>query len=196
MKLWKLVLLACLATGTVAAQQAVQAPQANTAGNENQAPVNASPQSLLVRILTPVTSQKLATNYVDVSYALVNPGISATSPNFLVQLDGRDPIATKDTQYTFTGLTPGQHAVVVELVDANGTPVTGGRSAVVFFVTPASQPQTASPPGAAMNANSNANGSTVEPTELAPASSALPLLSVIGFGVLLGGVASALRTRG
>jgi hypothetical protein len=35
-----------------------------------------------------------------------------------------------------------------------------------------------------------------DPPELAQASSALPLLSIIGFGVLVGGVASALRSRG
>jgi hypothetical protein len=42
----------------------------------------------------------------------------------------------------------------------------------------------------------NNNNNNDEPPEIAPASSALPLLSIIGFGVLLGGVASALRTRG
>lgn len=193
MKAWKLVLLACFAVGAVAAQQGSQPSQANPSVTAtNPAAVNASPQSLLVRILTPVASEKLNTSYVDVSYELVNPGVSGTAPNFLVQLDGRDPITTKDTEYTFTGLTPGQHSVVVELVDANGTPVTGGRSAVVFFVgedgnqRPGTRPSGTNPNGTGANADA----------ELAPASSALPLLSVIGFGVLLGGIVSALRARG
>ncbi len=90
---------------------------------------------------------------------------------------------------TFTGLTPGKHTIIVQLVDANGTPIPFGRSVVVFYVLPsASQQQGVRAPGLA--------NSTRDPPEIAPASSALPLLSIIGFGVLLGGVASAMRTRG
>jgi hypothetical protein len=60
---------------------------------------------------------------------------------------------------------------------------------VVFFVVAGgSQQQGTRAPG--MTANNS------DQPELAPASSALPLLSIIGFGVLLGGVASAMRTRG
>jgi hypothetical protein len=59
---------------------------------------------------------------------------------------------------------------------------------VVFFVTAGgSQQQGTRTPGTTTN--------NADAPELAPASSALPLLSIIGFGVLLGGVASALRTR-
>ena len=186
MKWWKAVLLACFAAGALAAgehgQFSATNPAIHIAGT-------AAAQDSLVHILSPVPSQQLSTNYVDVNYELVNPGVSGGSPDFQVQLDGREPVSTKDTTYTFTGLTPGQHTVIVQLVDANGTPVTGGRSMVVFFVVAGgSQQQGTRAPG--MTANNS------DQPEIAPASSALPLLSIIGFGVLLGGVASAMRTRG
>jgi hypothetical protein len=186
MKWWKALLLACFAAGALAAgehgQFSATNPAIHIAGT-------VAAQDSLVHILSPVPSQQLSTNYVDVNYELVNPGVSGGSPDFQVQLDGRELVSTKDTTCTFTGLTPGQHTVTVQLVDANGTPVTGGRSMVAFFVVAVgSQQQGTRAPG--MTANNS------DQPELAPASSALPLLSIIGFGVLLGGVASAMRTRG
>jgi len=187
MKWWKPILLACFAAGALAVQHgrfSTTNPTTDIAGT-------VAAQSSQVHILSPVPSQQLSTNFVDVNYELVNPGSSGGSPDFQVQLDGRDPVSTQDTTCTFTGLTPGQHTIIVQLVDANGTPVTNGRSTVVFFVgAGASQQQGTRAPGIAVNNNND------EPAELASASSALPLLSIIGFGVLLGGVATALRTRG
>ncbi len=186
MKWWKAILLACFAAGALAAEHgqfSAANPAIHIAGT-------VAAQNSLLRILSPVPSQRLSTSYVDVNFELVNPGISGGSPEFQVQLDGRDPVSTQDTTCTFTGLTPGEHTVVVQLVDANGTPVTGGRSTVVFFViSGGSQQQGTRAPGMT-------SYSGEPPPDLAPASSALPLLSIIGFGVLVGGVASAMRTRG
>jgi hypothetical protein len=184
MKWWKAILLACFAAGALAAEPGqffAANPAIHVVGT-------VAAQNSLLRILSPVPSQQLSTSYVDVNYELVSPGVSGGSPDFQVQLDGREPVSTKDTAYTFTGLTPGEHTVVVQLVDANGTAVTGGRSTVVFFVIAGSQQQGTRTPGMTTNIG--------EPPDLAPASSTLPLLSIIGFGVLVGGVASALRTRG
>jgi hypothetical protein len=186
MKWWKAILLACFAAGTLAAEHAqfsAANPAIHIAGT-------VAAQNSLIHFLSPVPSQQLSTSYVDVNYELVNPGGNGGSPDFQVQLDGREQVSTKDTTYTFTGLTPGEHTVIVQLVDANGTPITGGRSTVVFSVIAggSSQQQGTRAPGMTTN-----NG---EPPDLAPASSTLPLLSIIGFGVLVGGVASALRTRG
>ncbi len=185
MKWWKAILLACFAAGSLAAEHG----QFSAVNQAIHIAGTVAAQNSLLRILSPVPSQQLSTSYVDVNYELVNPGVSGGSPDFQVQLDGREPVSTKDTTYTFTGLTPGEHTVVVQVVDANGTPVTGGRSTVVFFVVAggSQQPGTRAP---GMTANNS------EPPDLAPASSTLPLLSIIGFGVLVGGVASALRTRG
>jgi len=185
MKWWKALLLACFAIGAVVAQYG----QFSASGAGSLISGTVSAQTSLVHITSPVANQKLGTNYVDVTYELVNPGVDGGSPNFQVQLDGRDPVSTEDTTYTFTGLTPGQHTVIVQLVDANGTPIPFGRSVVVFYVLPsASRRQDPRAPGLTAN-DSDLPG-------VAPASSALPLLSIIGFGVLLGGVASAMRTRG
>ncbi len=180
MKLWKILILVCFAAGALATQHgqlSATNPAVTIAGT-------VAAQNSLIHIMSPVPSQQLSTNFVDVNYELVNPGSSGGDANFLLQLDGRDPVTTKDTTYTFTGLNPGQHSLVVQLVDANGTPVAGGRSTVVFFVL--SGGQTVGRLGT--------TGADV--SAIVPASNALPLLSVIGFGVLVGGVASALRTRG
>jgi hypothetical protein len=134
---------------------------------------------------------------------------------FQVQLDGQDPVRTSSTEHTFTGMTPGAHTVAVELVDANNTPVAGTHTEVHFMVTPANSP--ASPSGTALYRNSDrarllstalqtaaeaqqnpAQTSSTEPSTndgLPSTGSALPLLSIIGFGVLVGGIASALKTR-
>lgn len=188
------------------------------------APVNAAPQSTLIRILTPVANQQLGTNFTSVSFELTASTASGT-PNFLIQMDGNDPIRTSTTEYDFTGLAPGPHNVTVTVVDANDTPLAGGRAVVAFLVPQSSgqpatiepkkaapaaqpgqqqqpQPRKASPGGMAyiqpqmMSAGYAPPPSlTDDDSKLPSASSALPLLSVIGFGVLLGGIASAMKTR-
>ena len=185
MKWWQAVLLICFAAGALAAEHgqfSLIKPAAQITGT-------VSAQTSLVHILSPVPNQQLSTSYVDVNYELVNPGADGGSPNFQIQLDARDQVNSSDTTYTFTGLTPGKHTLTVQLVDANGTPISGGRSTVVFFVVGSgSAQQGARAPGSTVNSS--------EPPDVAPASSALPLLSIIGFGVLVGGAASAMRTRG
>lgn len=191
MKVWKAVLFISLVVAAVAAQQNQPSQADSDAAPASQATASSELPGTLVRILSPVANQNLGTTYVDLSYELVNPGVSGGAPNYQVQLDAQDPVSTQDTQYTFTGLKPGQHTVVVQLVDANGTPITGGRSTVTFTVTADASQR----PSGAAGANENAAAGTGGP-ELASTASPLPLLSVIGFGVLLGGVVSALRTRG
>ena len=185
MKWCQAVLLICFATGALTAEHGQFSltkikPAAQITGT-------VSAQTSLVHILSPVPNQQLGTSYVDVNYELVNPGVDGGSPNFQLQLDARDAVNTSATTYTFIGLTPGKHTLTVQLVDANGTPIAGGRSMVVFLVVAGSAQQGARP--------SDSTAGSSEPPDIAPASSALPLLSIIGFGVLLGGVASAMRTR-
>ena len=184
MKWWQAILLICFAAGALA----VEHGRFSSTKPAAQIVQTVAAQTSLVHILSPAPNQQLSTNYVDVNYELVNPGVDGGAPNFELQLDARDAVDTSETAYTFIGLQPGKHTLTVQLVDANGTPIPGGQSMVVFFVVGSGSAQ----PGA------HAPGSTVnssDPPDVAPASSALPLLSVIGFGVLLGGVASAMRTR-
>ncbi len=139
---------------------------------------NGTASDALLQISQPPAGAKLAQTFVSVQYQLTNPTIvQAGSPNFQVQLDNQDPVTTAQTSQDFTGLTPGVHTVTVRLVDANGVPVAGAAATVKFtIVNPAPQ---------------LAFSNVVLPSGGSP----LPLLSVIGFGVLVGGLFSAMRTR-
>jgi hypothetical protein len=161
-----------------------------------------------LRILTPPQGAKLTSDIATVQYELMNPAVADDpSPTYQLQLDGQDPVRTVDTSYTFTGLAPGPHTVVVQLVDANGTPIGGATNAVQFVVLPI-QPDTGSTApeatddqsGVGANPRSLQRASLAEdavalPQRLPEAGSPLPLFSIIGFGVLLGGIVSAMKTR-
>ncbi len=138
-----------------------------------------------LKILSPTPGQVLRQNFVTIKYELTNAAVSGGSSNFRVQLDDHDPVTTMSTEYTFNSLPSGKHTVTAELVDANNTPVANAHSEIQFDVQSASGTQV--PP---VN-----QASLADVDDLPPASSALPLLSVIGFGALLGGIASAMRTR-
>ncbi len=193
----------------VAAHAQTTTPPGSAVGSTSPtaaAPVNPTPQSSTIRILTPASDQKLAnTNIVDVRFEIVNPASSAGTPNFLIQLDGQDPVRTTSMEQSFTGLAPGAHTVTVQMVDANNTPIPGSRAAVQFVVLPQSN---ATPPhtptanntspadGSVQNRQGGPQDAGVAAQEPLPsASSLLPLISVIGFGVLVGGIASAMKTR-
>ena len=177
-----------------------------------------APKSPVVRILTPVADEKfIHTNSVKVRFQIVSQAASAAPPDFFVQLDGDDPVHTSSMEQTFAGLTPGTHSVTVQLVAANNTPVTGSSAEVQFVVAPhvssTSRPEV---PAATVDPlNVAPEQQSPEPPQLAElkvqqsppseimamsaplpsAGSALPLISVIGFGVLVGGIASAMKTR-
>lgn len=183
-----------------------------------------APQNPVVRILTPVEDEKfIRTNSVKVRFDLVGPATSAKAPNFLVQMDGDEPVRTGDMEQSFSGLEPGVHSVAVQLVSANNTPDFASRAVVQFVVAP-HPPETPHPVTAhaeALNVapeealNVTLQQETPEPPQLTQlgvlqsppaeimsinsplpsAGNALPLISVIGFGVLVGGIASAMRTR-
>ncbi|HVP63537.1 MAG TPA: hypothetical protein VMT82_01505 [candidate division Zixibacteria bacterium] len=182
------------------------------------APVNANPQSAAIRILTPVAGQTLSSDFVDVRFEVVQPNPTDQN-NFYVQLDGRDPVTLTTTEYTFKGLRPGPHSVVVTEVDANGTPVQGSRATVQFNV---GQPQGAQPAGGSTGntgassqprdmssvldkaaADPNAAKVMLAATEreqsggtqdgLPATGSSLPILSLVGFGVLVCGAVGAIR---
>jgi len=190
---------------------------ATPSGQAPPAPTNMASSS--VRIVSPQASEKIRDNFVDVRFEITNPGASVNTPTFQVQLDGRDPVQTTSTDQTFNGLTPGTHTVSVELVDANGTPINGSRTQVQFTVaakqpsTLPAQPRSPSASGqgprllgvafqqdpaaqqdsAAANKDSNKQDSDGD--ALPQSGSILPLMSLVGFGVLVGGITSALKTR-
>jgi hypothetical protein len=146
-------------------------------------------QSSSLKIVSPQANQKIAQTSIVVQYEQVSPAAASGTPTYELRLDKRDPVHTTDATYTFNGLTPGTHNLSVQLVDANGTPISGTRSEIKFEVV---NPSTVGNPGAFNNTSAPPLPSS---SDLPNGSSSLPLLSVIGFGILVGGVISALRTR-
>jgi hypothetical protein len=159
-----------------------------------------TPGTTGIRVLAPKSGQQFGTNIVPVRFELTNPrAVAATSPNFSLQMDSTDPVTTSTTEYTFTGLAPGNHQLTIRLMDANQTPVAGTQVVVPFTVA-----QQGAQPAAPRSQISPLNPPAYMPTSylamddsdgLPNSGSALPLLSVIGFGVLVGGIATAMKTR-
>jgi hypothetical protein len=154
----------------------------------------AAPEPSVLRIVAPQPNEKLAQTFVSVQYQQDSPVAGSSTPTYELRLDGRDPVHTTDSNYTFDGLTPGVHDLLVQIVDANNTPVRGARSEVKFVVV--APPVTTNPSGGgtAMSLPQPPVPLSSAP-DLPSGNSSLPLLSVIGFGILVGGVLSALRTR-
>jgi hypothetical protein len=200
------ILVAALGVG-LAAQ--TTPPSTNTGGATAPTAVNPAPADSSLRILTPVANQKHTANVVNVRWQLTNEALSAGVPNYEVQLDGADPINTSTTEQSFSGLAPGVHTVVIRLVDANGTPIAGGSSQVQFVVTPPDQAAPGSPRpqsklefpkaelvnAAYVQTRQPEQGPTEEDAPLPSSASSLPLLSIVGFGALIGGVVSARKTH-
>jgi hypothetical protein len=180
--------------------------------------------SSAIKILSPKAGEKIGSSALTVTYELVNDGITAaSSPNFRLQLDGRDPVDTTSTEHSFSGLTPGKHVVTVEVVDANETPIMGSRTEVHFTTAnqlpaagnqqqqpqsgqqaqpqqqPSQQAQPQSPRAELLPPSVHKATLPLPPAagsdELPSAGGELPLLSMVGFGVLVGGAISAMRTR-
>ena len=169
----------------------------------------AAPAAAL-RIVAPKPGERLQQTFVTVQYQLTNPGITAGSPQYRVQLDNRDPVVTTATETTFTSVTPGSHSLTVDLVDANNTPINGSATNLNFTTVAPPAPRAALPHELQTDAPlrdaarprlpqgdqaSDQGPAGGEERALPGGSSALPLLSLIGFGALVGGIASALKTR-
>jgi hypothetical protein len=209
MKQIRLLLLCILfATSLGAAQN--QPSSTSPPGNAQSATaiVNPEAQSASIRILTPVSGQMLTANFVELRFELARPALSG-EPIFRVQLDGADAINTSSTNYTFSGLQPGLHSVRVTLVDANNSPVQGGTATVEFKVPSVSQAQPAhsdashggrppatrtiagTPPSAPIPPELRKEGDV----NLPMAGSPLPWISLVGFGLLIGGATQTMRSR-
>jgi hypothetical protein len=139
-----------------------------------------------------------------VRYELIRPALSG-APKFLVQLDAADPVQTTETSETFSDLQPGTHTVRVTLVDANNSPIQGGSASVQFKITAPATPARDNPRGAldtTTEAIAAITPSVPVPSELlngdmnrSTTGSPLPLLALIGFGLLIGGAAHTMRAR-
>ena len=171
-----------------------------------------------LKILLPHPGEQIPGTFVTVKYEVsaVKAGQSSSLTTFLLKLDGRDTVQTIDREHTFTGLNAGAHNVTVDVLDPNGAPVTGAHSEIEFIVIGAGEPTRVPDHSDSLRiarhrrhaeagddvhlelasyALHPTDRAPEEPDQLPQSSSALPLLSVVGLGALLGGVASARKTR-
>jgi hypothetical protein len=183
-RMFLLVLLVAVASGI--------APSTGNAQSSADVP-NPAAEPPAVQILSPLAGQMLNANFVDIRFELVRPALS-DEPNFLIQLDSNDPINTSDTDR-------------VTLVDANKVPVQGGTAIIRFKVPSSSQPAqsdgspqapqhfsrflSGAAPAAPIPPELRNDGDTILPL----AGSPLPLISIVGFGLLLGGAVRGMRKR-
>src|SRR5664279_626402 len=157
-------------------------------------PSNVPSEAGALRVNTPKANETIAQTFVHVTYQLTNTGVSAAaSPDFTVQLDGNDPVNTTARDYTFTGLTPGAHTVTVTLVDANGSPIANSSVSTKFTVVDGTR--TGRTPSSFFFPTSNFRITTREIASLRDAGTPLPMLSLVGFAVLIGGICTAVRVR-
>lgn len=155
---------------------------------------NVPSQAGALRVNTPTANQQISQNFIHVTYQLVNPGAApAPSPNFTVQLDGNDPVTTTALDYTFTGLTPGTHTITVTLVDANGVPIANSSVATKFVVV--NPNRGTGSPASSLHRRSHVQLASSEVVSLPFGSTPLPILSLMGFAVLVGGITTAIRNR-
>ena len=162
------------------------------------AQISSVPAQGPIRIISPTPGEVVHQSFITVRYQLVQQAESASSPSFQVQLDAADPVLTNDQQQGFRGVQPGKHTVQVQAVDANGTPVRGTRAEVEFTVVlPRSSLIVPEAYGAEMGASQPDSGADAgsDPKQLPRGSSALPILSAVGLGALVGGIFAVLRTR-
>jgi LPXTG-motif cell wall-anchored protein len=167
-------------------------------------------QSAAIRVTSPQQNARQTANFVVVRYELQDPtSAPAGSPNFKVQLDGNDPITAASTEQNFTGLTPGQHVITIQLVDANGTPIPNSRTQVQFVVLPTAQnggqpggqgtgAGSTQTPGPSQASHKAADGQVADvqlASSLPQTGSLMPVVSIVGFGLLVGGIVSAFKTK-
>jgi hypothetical protein len=168
----------------------------STQGKEGKGSAMAS--SSAIKILSPTVGEQVKDSSITLRFQLTNAGMAPDpSPTYRVQLDSRDPVETSSTEQSFTGLQPGDHVITVDLVDANHTPVGGSHTEVHFKSgDEASAPKASGQTGSLYPAGVRKAALPLpSEKELPPAGGELPLLSMVGFGVLIGGVISALKTR-
>jgi hypothetical protein len=155
----------------------------------------------VVHIVAPASDQNLKATTVSIRYEVSSKKHAHVRPDlFRVQLDSEAPVETNETACTFDQVTPGQHAVSVELLDVKHRPIVTSK-AEMNFVTESPDPNPV--PEVAVGPMMPATLQKVAvflpqvaaPMDPSDGSGEMPLLSVIGLGVLIGGMVSAMKTR-
>jgi hypothetical protein len=178
------------------------------AGAQNSGSANANSQSSanhattrrVVHIVSPASGENLEGTSVSIRYQVSPTKRPSTQPAmFRIQMDSQPPVETNETAYTFDSLTPGSHDVIVELLDSRNRPITSSLAKASFVCQ---SPETNSaelvvepmlPP--TLQKVAMFLPQAAAPIDPGDGSGEMPLLSVIGLGVLIGGMVSAMKTR-
>ena len=94
-----------------------------------------------LKIVLPRPGEHIPGTFVTVKYEVNAPkGASSNLTTFELKLDGREGIQTIDHEHTFTGLAEGAHTVSIDVLDKEGSPVSGAHSTIDFIVLGADAP--------------------------------------------------------
>jgi hypothetical protein len=167
--------------------------------NSGTAPNHATTRRV-IHIVSPTSGENLEGTSVSVRYQVSPTKRTPTHPTmFRIQMDSQPPVQTAETMHMFESLTPGSHDVTVELLDSRNRAITSSL-AKASFVCQAPETNSAELVVEPMLPPSLQKVAMFLPQAAAPidpgdGSGEMPLLSVIGLGVLIGGMVSAMRTR-
>ncbi len=155
----------------------------------------------VIHIVSPAFGENLEGTSVSIRYEVSSTKrIPAHPTMFRIQMDSLPPVETIENAYTFDSLAPGQHDVTVELLDSRSRPVSSSLVKTSFVSAVPDTNSTAELVVEPMLPPTLQKVAMFLPQAAAPidpgdGSGEMPLLSVIGLGVLVGGMVSAMKTR-
>jgi hypothetical protein len=154
-----------------------------------------------IHIVSPTSGENLEGTSVSIRYEVSSTKRTSARPlTFRIQMDSQPPVETTETAYTFDSVAPGPHDVTVELLDSRNRPVASSLAKASFVSAMPDTNSTAELVVEPMLPPSLQKVAMFLPQAAAPidpgdGSAEMPLLSVIGLGVLVGGMVSAMKTR-
>jgi hypothetical protein len=155
----------------------------------------------VIQIVSPAFGENLEGTSVSIRYEVSSTKRTSAHPaTFRLKMDAQPPVETIETAYTFDSLAPGPHDVTVELLDSRNRPVASSLAETSFVST---LPETSAsaelvvepmlPP--TLQKVAMFLPQAAAPIDPGDGSAEMPLLTVIGLGVLVGGMVSAMKTR-
>jgi hypothetical protein len=155
----------------------------------------------VIHIVSPAFGENLEGTSVSIRYDVSSTKRTSSRPTtFRIQMDSQPSVETTETAYTFDSVAPGPHDVTVELLDSRNRPLSSSLVKTSFVSAMPETNSTAELVVEPMLPPSLQKVAMFLPQAAAPidpgdGSAEMPLLSVIGLGVLVGGMVSAMKTR-
>lgn len=174
---------------------------ASLAASAQSAPPKATPtastaaRTHVVRIVSPGPDEQVLGPAVSIRYATEG---QFRPTLFRLQLDSDPAVETNAPSYTFENLAPGRHEIKIAAVNRWHHPVRGSEAQSAFtLMLPQPNTQLVYPPVLPESLQKVAMyiPKVTAPSDPPDGNGEMPLLSVIGLGVLVGGMVSAMKTR-